>query len=313
MTDLDDFESRLEHVRSNAKPETVEKCLAAYRKMQGNPRIVNSINRLSSYYRASALLAWFDQEDLGEFRRLSWLSSMVKRASLQISGVSLGGFKIIDMMYCMMPNEKSISHWASQYLANDFFDIKKSGAACNDPSVWFFNWLQLKLALQGDWDALVARADFFLSNPPKTGVLYRIDSLFYKALAEGDTGKMEELLEELVSPKVNKIRGFEETFSFEQGIISPWGVMLSKVAWMHGHEVDIKTPSIPSEWLPNDPLPSYEMELEEFKGLDVFSSLEARDIPTLGDLSRWSPRPLGDTPLGYKEACGLAGVNEVNA
>lgn len=315
MPELSDFERRLQHVRSHAANPVkgLEPCLNAFHKMQGNPKVVNSINGVANFYRRKALLAWFDHQDAHNVIKMAWLSMVAKRASVQVTGVAAGRFTNTGMLYCLLSNEKGLIHWMSQYLASDFFEAKKKDVACNDPSSSFFNWLQLKLAVQGDWQHLVARAHYFLNNMPKKGVLARVDCKFYIALAQGDIGGMEEALAEMVSPKVHRIRGYETTLAYEQGIISTWGVMLSKVAWLHGYKVDISHPLIPSPWLPTTPLDAYDIELDEFKEVNMFEPFAPKNTYIISDLSQWSPRPLGEAPLSYAEACEISGVSAIGA
>uniref|UniRef100_UPI0012E13FBC hypothetical protein n=1 Tax=Marinagarivorans algicola TaxID=1513270 RepID=UPI0012E13FBC len=138
-----EFERRLQHVRAHgASPaKGLEGYLSAFHKMQGNPKIVNSINGVANFYRRKSLLAWFDHQDAQGVIKMAWLSMVAKRASVQVTGVAAGRFTNKDMLYCLLSNEKGLIHWMSQYLASDFFEAKKKNVACNDPSSSFFNWL----------------------------------------------------------------------------------------------------------------------------------------------------------------------------
>lgn len=70
-------------------------------------------------------------------------------------------------------------------------------------------------------------------------------------------------------------------------------------------------PLIPSEWLPVTPLDSYDIELDAFKSIKVFDPLIGKGKWLIEELEPWSPRPLGEPPLSYVEACNLVGVKPI--
>lgn len=37
-----------------------------------------------------------------------------------------------------------------------------------------------------------------------------------------------------------------------------FAVVYAKIAWLHGHQVQVSSPYVPKEWLPIAPLPKYE-------------------------------------------------------
>ena len=305
------FLERLGFVRSSAKPGRLEKSLNAFHKMQGSPKRRSSINFINSYFRASAILSFFDNSNLEDAKLFAWMSFIAKRASVQISGVANGGFGIVDLFYCLLSDNLSAQCWASQYLVSDFYELHKKNVSCNNPESYFFHWLQVKLAMQGDWDNLVKRAKFFLENPPKKGVLYHIDANFYKALAGGDIDKMEACLKELISPNVHKHRGFGNVFNFEVGLLAPWAFILAKIAWIHGYQVKVDNEYVPNQLLPVSPLSEYPIILDEFKEIDLYQPLVSCNIDSIKNLHLWSPRSPSEKPLSYIEACDLMGVSPI--
>jgi hypothetical protein len=92
-----------------------------------------------------------------------------------------------------------------------------------------------------------------LSNKEKE---LRLDFAFYKALYAGNKGEMENILTELVSPKVHKKRN--EDAVLNQYISHPASGYV-KLAWRYGFEVEINSSLIPRLLLPVRPLETYEV------------------------------------------------------
>ncbi|MBO3099452.1 immunity 49 family protein [Gelidibacter pelagius] len=83
-----------------------------------------------------------------------------------------------------------------------------------------------------------------------------IDYLFYAALLCKDKSKCEELLEQLVSPKIHKKRNGNTVLA--QYVSQP-ALGYAKLAWRLGVEVEVNSPLIPKEILPIEPLDNYEI------------------------------------------------------
>ena len=69
---------------------------------------------------------------------------------------------------------------------------------------------------------------------------------------------MQATLEELISPKVAKIRNKVFELAFPSEFISSYATLYAKIARRHGYEIKLNTPLIPQEWLPVAALPGYE-------------------------------------------------------
>lgn len=121
-----------------------------------------------------------------------------------------------------------------------------------------FHSYQVMLALRGEWELLVRRSEQALTETASRYKRFLLDYHFYIALAQGDVPKMEELLGELTSPKVARVRNHEFEFGLTEHFISTYAVIFAKLAWRHGYKVQVESPYIPSEWLPVAPLDRYE-------------------------------------------------------
>lgn len=86
--------------------------------------------------------------------------------------------------------------------------------------------------------------------------LLKIDYEFYKALLTKDKSKCEEVLEELVSPKIHKKRN--DSPVLKEYVTQP-ALGYAKLAWCLGVEVEVNNPLVPKEILPIEPLDSYDV------------------------------------------------------
>jgi hypothetical protein len=85
------------------------------------------------------------------------------------------------------------------------------------------------------------------------------DYEFYRYLLASNKGKIEEVLEKLVSTKIHKQRNDNPVLN--QYISLP-ALGYAKLAWRKGIEVDVKSSLIPKELLPLRPLDHYEIPYE---------------------------------------------------
>jgi hypothetical protein len=87
-----------------------------------------------------------------------------------------------------------------------------------------------------------------------------LDEAFYRALAEKNKPRMEELLTAIVSPKEHSHRS--KHYPLINQFISYNGLCYAKLAWLKGVPVEINSPLVPKELLPVEPLPSYKDEYD---------------------------------------------------
>ena len=101
-----------------------------------------------------------------------------------------------------------------------------------------------------------------LPKLPKNQQELKIDYEFYKALLSKDKSKCEELLEQLVSPKIHKKRNDNAVLN---KYVSQPALGYAKLAWRQGLEVEVNSPLVPKEILPIEPLDNYEIPYDFLK------------------------------------------------
>jgi len=101
-----------------------------------------------------------------------------------------------------------------------------------------------------------------LPKLPKNQQELKLDYEFYKALLSKDKGKCEEILEQLVSPKIHKKRNDNAVLN---KYVSQPALGYAKLAWRQGIEVEVNSHLIPKEILPIEPLDKYEIPYDFLK------------------------------------------------
>lgn len=101
---------------------------------------------------------------------------------------------------------------------------------------------------------------WFKKPNENSSLQYDID--FFKALYQKDISKCEEVLNEMVSPKIHQKRNDDALL---KKYISMPALGYAKLAWILGLEVNVKSKLIPKELLPIKPLDNYEIPYDFLK------------------------------------------------
>ena len=161
--------------------------------------------------------------------------------------------RLLQLLKPLLSNHAKLIDWFAH--DDKGFDPKR----IENPKTWDFWGYQSLVALRGEWDLLIKRCEMVIEDPPKASEhqSYQIDHQFWLALARGDVGGMQEVLQMLVTPKLLRSRkNFESGYT--EDLISTPAVIYAKIAWFHGYELLLDTQYIPSEWLSMTPLTQYD-------------------------------------------------------
>jgi hypothetical protein len=75
----------------------------------------------------------------------------------------------------------------------------------------------------------------------------------------------------------------------EERLINGWGVILAKLAYHLGYELNIDSPWIPHELLPVEPLAEYKLPYEFLSDFDLFTPFQAKEGLWCGDIVQFHP------------------------
>ncbi|MFZ6774926.1 Imm49 family immunity protein [Undibacterium sp. SXout7W] len=226
--------------------------IAAQYISEGKGSFDGCIRNLRSLHSYKAIYAWFAKYNLEEFKLQASISNKLHYIHC-VEVEPRGMTKEADYFLGLLSDYEPMIRWMMELQPGSAQGIKW----INNPKEHFFRHWQMTLAVRGDWTALRQRAELFLSDVPTKMKKFAVDQRFYLALSQGDQAGMQVALEELVSPKVAKVRNEVFELAFPSAFISCYATMYAKIAWRHGYQVKLDTPLIPAEWLPVSPLDTY--------------------------------------------------------
>ena len=204
---------------------------------------------------------WFTHYNLTSMREWCYVASRLDQELYRrVPDTMSPGAKMLQLLKPLLSNNREMIDWFANH--DQAYDLKR----VEDPKTHDFWAYQGVVALRGDWDRLVSRCRTIANDPPKAREeqKYLVDYRFHLALARGDMGEMQAALRELVTPSALQRRSNSES-GYTEDLISTPAVIYAKIAWLHGHRVVVDTPYIPAEWLPMDPLPSYDAHYQFLK------------------------------------------------
>lgn len=132
----------------------------------------------------------------------------------------------------------------------------------------FYLMRTILLALKGDWEEVIKRADFYSANPSKeTGFKYfPLESGFLRALAEKNIEKMKENINAMLEPKVARQMMYDESIFF---YLHVYVLLYLKIASYYGFDLEIESDIVPKELIDNTPAKEYPEPYEFMKKFDL--------------------------------------------
>ena len=134
----------------------------------------------------------------------------------------------------------------------------------------FYLMRTILLALKGDWEEVIKRADFYSANPSKeTGFKYfSLEFGFLKALAEKNIEKMKENINAMLEPKVARQMMYDESIFFDF-YLHTHVLLYLKIASYYGFDLEIESDIVPKEFIDNTPAKEYSEPYEFMKKFDL--------------------------------------------
>jgi len=254
-TNTDPRSARLKHIKGHLE---VDRSNAIYNVTNRKGSPPNSARSLAGNALANAMYAWFSDRDLKAAKQWAYVSGMLNKLVYQLTEnedsftYSPGG-KMLQLLTPLLSDNQTLMDWFVDF--DKAYDQKRVE---NHKTRDFWAY-QTIIALRGDWTRLLERSETVLADPPGASSerKYQDDHHFHLALAKGDVAGMEVALRQIVLPKALAARKNDES-GFTEDLISTPAFIYAKIAWRHGYEVSIDSPSIPREWLPIAPIDHYD-------------------------------------------------------
>ena len=221
-------------------------------KKLGDPLICISFIGKIYLYGASKNLLF--EKDLEKFKQDMYIYGKLWIMGSDSRGILRGN--VIDLSEILMSNNKEIIDFFIRNFDLVAYERKKDEYIKSESDKFLAR--TILLALKGDWEDVIKRADIYLNNPSKSSYhkyIY-LEFEFLKALALKDSIKMKETIEKMLEKKVAKkmLNDMSTAFDFYLHIFV---IMYAKIAMYHGIDLGIDHEIAPKELIDITPAKEY--------------------------------------------------------
>ena len=247
-------EERIELINSNIRVflDNTERWLKYIKEKQGDPLICMKF--IGGIYLYSASKNLLFEKDLEKFKQDMYIYGKLCIMGRDSRAVLRGA--IIEFCEMLMSNNKEMIDFFIRNLDIVAYERKKDEYIKSESDIFLAR--TVLLALKGDWEDVIKRADIYLNNPSKSSYhkyIY-LEFEFLKALALKDSVKMKESIEKMLEKKVAKkmLNDMSTAFDFYLHIFV---IMYAKIAMYHGIDLGIDHEIAPKELIDITPAKEY--------------------------------------------------------
>ena len=247
-------EERIELINSNIRVflDNTERWLKYIKEKQGDPLICMKFIGDKYLYSASKNLLF--EKDLEKFKQDMYIYGKLWIMGSDSRGILRGN--VIYLSEILMSNNKEIIDFFIRNFDLVAYERKKDEYIKSESDKFLAR--TILLALKGDWEDVIKRADIYLNNPSKSSYhkyIY-LEFEFLKALALKDSIKMKETIEKMLEKKVAKkmLNDMSTAFDFYLHIFV---IMYAKIAMYHGIDLGIDHEIAPKELIDITPAKEY--------------------------------------------------------
>ena len=258
------FNERLEHTLGKMRfyKSYEGEPLTLIKNKKGNP--LSCMGSLATIYETTASKALLVDKDIESFRKNIYVYS-----KLNLMGTDTRAYLAWNKMnlFCvLMSNNKDFL----DFILRTFDIIGHEKEKYKKSEADFYLMRTILLALKGDWEEVIKRADFYSSNPSKeTGFKYfPLEFGLLRALAEKNIEKMKENINAMLEPKVARQMMYDESIFFDF-YLHTHVLLYLKIASYYGFDLEIESDIVPKELIDNTPAKEYPEPYEFMKKFDL--------------------------------------------
>ena len=256
------FNEKLEHLLGSIKfyKSDEDETLKLIENKKGNP--LSCMGSLAAIYETTASKALLVDKDIESFRKNMYIYSKLKLMSRDTRAYL--AWRKINLFCILMSNNKDFL----DFILRNFDIIGHEKEKYKKSEADFYLMRTILLALKGDWEEIIKRADFYSANPSKeTGFKYfPLEFGFLRALAEKDIEKMKENINAMLEPKVARQMMYDENIFFYLHI---YVLLYLKIASYYGFDLEIESDIVPKELIDSKPAKEYPEPYEFMKKFDL--------------------------------------------
>ena len=256
------FNEKLEHLLGSIKfyKSDEDETLKLIENKKGNS--LSCMGSLATIYETTASKALLVDKDIESFRKNIYVYSKLKLMSRDTRAYL--AWKKMNLFCILMSNNKDFL----DFILRNFDIIGYEKEKYKKSEADFYLMRTILLALKGDWEEIIKRADFYSANPSKeTGFKYfPLEFGFLRALAEKDIEKMKENINAMLEPKVARQMMYDENIFFYLHI---YVLLYLKIASYYGFDLEIESDIVPKELIDSKPAKEYPEPYEFMKKFDL--------------------------------------------
>ena len=261
------FDEKFKHVLgiieySQDRLEREKRRLNLITNKEGDP--LSCITMLGHDFHQMASINLLVDKDIEKFRQNMYLSTKLCLLGTDTRGYLRGHVK--DFFSALMSNNQDILEFFKKY--SDILAYEKEKNFYKKSYSASFLTRTVLLALKGEWEDVILRANLYLANPSKDrkDKYYYIQFEFLKALAEKNIEKMKENINAMLEPKVARQMMYDENIFFYLHI---YVLLYLKIASYYGFDLEIESDIVPKELIDSTPAKEYPEPYEFMKKFDL--------------------------------------------
>ena len=256
------FNERLEHLLESMESLIDDESDNLKRIEEKRGDCLYCIKELGEIYETTASKALLVDKDIESFRKNMYIYSKLKLMSRDTRAYL--AWRKINLFCILMSNNKDFL----DFILKNFDIIGHEKEKYKKSEADFYLMRTILLALKGDWEEIIKRADFYSANPSKeTGFKYfPLEFGFLKALAEKNIEKMKVNINAMLEPKVARQMMYDENIFFYLHI---YVLLYLKIASYYGFDLEIESDIVPKELIDSTPAKEYPEPYEFMKKFDL--------------------------------------------
>lgn len=256
---------KIELLLSNIETYTEHEneALSLIENKKGNPLACMRSN--GTLYKVEASYGLLVDKDLEKFKKYMYIYAKLNILGSDGRGVLRGAN--LEFFEILMSNNREILDFIIRNIDIIAYEEKKDDYM-KSKSYRFLSRTVL-LAIKGEWEDVIRRANMYLENPSKSSYdkYTYLEFEFLKALAEKDVEKMKESLNSMLDIKVAR-RMLHNTDTFFDFYLHIYVLIYAKIALYHGIDLRIDNKIAPKELIDITPAKEYPEPYEFMKKFD---------------------------------------------
>ena len=263
------FDEKFKHVLgiieySQDRLEREKRRLNLITNKEGDP--LSCITMLGHDFHQMASVNLLVDKDIEKFRQNMYLST-----KLSLLGSDTRSYLIPhveDFFSALMSNNQDILEFFKKY--NDILAYEREKNFYKKSYSGSFLSRTVLLALKGEWEDVILRANTYLANPSKDRSFkyYYLEFEFLKALAEKNIEKMKESINTMLDLKVAKKMVYNMDLYFDF-YLQIYVLIYAKIALYHGIDLEVDSDIAPKELIDMTPAKEYPEPYEFMKKFDL--------------------------------------------